>query len=680
MSGRDLLNPPNAPDDGAAARMTEKLLWRFNRLRCMSPGEVVHRVRRTLAVGAQRSHLFRIRPVPEPRLDARARPWVHRRVAVDATPYLQAADRIAAGRMDIFALRDVQVGSPPRWNRDPKTGIEAPVRFGKTLDYRDPALVGDIKYLWELNRHLHIVTLAQAWTLSGDRKYFDVIADHLESWFDACPYPLGANWTSSLEAGLRLINWSAAWQLLGGAHSPLFNSDRGMRLRRTWLESVYRHCTFIHGYFSLYSSANNHLIGEAAGLYIASQTWPLWPRASAWGERAKAILEREAPLQTAADGVNREQAVAYQHFVLDLLLLAMLAGKANRQWFSVAYESRVEAMMEYLASIMDVGGNLPMIGDADDARVVGLAPETAPGCKSSLATGAILYGRGDFKFKAGALDDRTRWLLGPDADDDFAALERAREGQLPVRRAFHSGGYYVLGCDFESRDEIRLIVDAGPLGYQAIAAHGHADALAFTLSVGGLEFFIDPGTYAYHTQGPWRRYFRGTAAHNTVRVDARDQSQPGGNFMWLRKAHAGCSAWATTASRDEFEGWHDGYTHLDDPVLHRRRIALDKGGRRALIEDVLKMEGTHEIELLFHCNEHCRVDRTDDGFSVRRDGREVRLRLPQREDGYATVHVGATRPIAGWVSRRFDSKSPSPTIVWQVRARGMTVLQTEIAC
>ncbi len=102
--------------------------------------------------------------------------------------------------------------------------------------------------------------------------------------------------------------------------------------------------------------------------------------------------------------------------------------------------------------------------------------------------------------------------------------------------------------------EIRLVVDAGPLGYRSIAAHGHADALSFTLSVGGLEFLVDPGTYAYHTQGAWRQYFRGTAAHNTVRVDGQDQSESGGNFMWLRKARAGCNLWDSRARAGPLRG------------------------------------------------------------------------------------------------------------------------------
>src|SRR6267142_132853 len=528
----------------AASGVMERVLWRLNRLRCMTHAEIRHRALRAVEMQAERWGLLGSVIVPPPDLTQESRRWILATARVDAAPYLAAAERIAAGRFDVFALQDAALGSPPRWNCDPKTGVEAPLSFGKLLDYRNPRRVGDIKYLWELNRHLHIVTLAQAYALSGDARYFRVIRRHLESWFDDCPYRMGPNWSSALELGIRLINWSVAWQLLGGASSPLFQDGEGARFRRQWLDAVFQHAHVVQGHFSLYSSANNHLIGEAAGLFVAALTWPHWPQARAWLAEAKAILEREVLLQNAPDGVNREQAVSYQQFELDLLLLTLLAGKANRHWFSVAYEARFEAMLEYVASIMDRGGNVPMLGDADDGLVVNLA-QGSNFCRyrSLLATGAILFGRDDFGFKAGALDDKTRWLIGKDADERFQRQKSAMRPQLPVRQAFPVGGYYVLGCDFETKNEIRLIADAGPLGYQTIAAHGHADALAFTLSVGGKEFLIDPGTYAYHTQGPWRRYFRGTAAHNTLRVDGMDQSQSGGNFIWLKKARAGCSLW-----------------------------------------------------------------------------------------------------------------------------------------
>jgi len=466
----------------------------------MTPAEVAYRALRALQARAEKSGIARERPAPAPDLAPRPNRWV-KVGKVDAATYVQAADRIAHGFLDIFALRDVQLGAPPRWNRDPKSGIEAPLAFGKLLDYRNPDVVGDIKYLWEPNRHLHLVTLAQAYALTGKRAYFDAIAEHLESWFLACPYGYGPNWSSALEAGLRLINWSATWQLLG----PQILEEHP-EFRARWLDSVYQHAQFIRGWFSLHSSANNHLIGEAAGLFIASLTWPYWPAAKSWRDTAKAILEREALAQNAPDGVNREQAVAYQQFVLDFQLLCLLAGKANGQWFSADYESRLESMLDYLASIMDTGGNVPMLGDADDGYAVRLSAEEGF-CpyKSLLATGALLFRRGDFKLKARTLDDKTRWLFGAQADAEFDALDGSAT-RLPIRQTFPEGGYFILGSDFDTPREIRLVADAGPLGYRSIAAHGHADALSFTLSAGGLEFLIDPGTYAYHTQERWRNY------------------------------------------------------------------------------------------------------------------------------------------------------------------------------
>jgi hypothetical protein len=633
-----------------------------------------------MEIWAERWGLLGSDVVPQPDL-ARATPlWIHAKARVDAAPYLAAADRIAAGKFDVFALRGIELGSAPRWNRDPKTGVEAPLSFGMLLDHRDFRRVGDIKYLWELNRHLHIVTLAQAYALGRDVRYFEVIRRHLESWFNDCPYRMGPNWSSALEAAIRLINWSVAWQLLGGASSALFEDAEGARLRQRWLESIHQHVQFVRGNFSLYSSANNHLIGEAAGLFVAALTWPCWPRAGAWLAEAKAVLEREILLQNASDGVNREQAVSYQQFELDLLVLPLLAGRAGGQKFSAAFESRIEAMMEYLASIMDAGGNIPMFGDSDDALVVKMA-QGGRYCRyrSLLATGAILFRRGDFKAKARGLDDKTRWLFGEGADTAYEGLDLGGT-QLPIRRAFPEGGYYILGCDFETGNEIRLVADAGPVGYQTIAAHGHADALAFALSVGGKEFLVDPGTYAFHTQGPWRRYFRGTAAHNTLRVDGMDQSQPGGSFMWLRKADARCTLWRSSDDRDVFEGSHDGYAHLPDPVKHRRRITLEKRARQVIIEDTMLMSGTHEIELFFHCSEQCRVERAPGRCLISRDGRTLILRLPEAPGATTRVHCGELAPISGWVSRSFDERQPAPTIAWRARLAGDVVLRSEVIC
>jgi hypothetical protein len=670
----DATEPRNLAPDPArdrAAGLTVKLRWRLNRLRCMTPLEIAHRALRFAQARAERAGWLGPRAVPEPDCSRQGGRWIHPGPHIDPAPYVAAAERVAMGRLDVFALANVDMGLPPRWNRDPKTGIEAPLRFGKLLDYRDPDLVGDIKYLWEPNRHLHLVTLAQAYALTRKRKYFDALVEQLDSWFLACPCGLGANWSSALEAGIRLANWSIAWQLLGG-HEAL-EAD----LRGRWLKSVYQHARFVRHWFSAHSSANNHLLGEATGLFIAALTWPHWPEAKDWLAVSKKIIEREALAQTAPDGVSREQAVWYQQFVLDMLVLALLAGKASGERFSPQFESRVEAMTDFIGCIMDVGGNVPMFGDADDGAFVRLAPQAgASPFRSALGIGALLFKRGDFKLKAKRIDDKARWLFGEQADEAFAALE-PEATRLPLRQAFADGGYYILGSDFDTRREIRAVVDAGPLGYTAIAAHGHADALSFTLSVQGREFLIDPGTYAYHTQQAWRQYFRGTSAHNTVRIDGLDQSEQGGNFLWLRKAHAGCALWLSTAEAETFEGWHDGYARLEDPVKHRRLVSLDKRARRLVVEDNLEMQGSHDVELFFHCAEACAVDAAPGGFVLSRDAVQVKIELPPCGD--SSVHKGELAPILGWVSRAFDRREPTRTIAWRARLSGPAVLRTEIS-
>ena len=644
---------------------------RLTLLRGMTPAEMGYRLLRAIQARTERSRARNARPVPPPDLAFAGNPWLKKDAKVSAAAYTKAADGIAEGWLDVYALRRIDLGSPPRWNRDPKSGIEAPGAFGKLLDVGDTDLVGDIKYLWQPNRHQHLVTLAQAYRLSGKRAYLEVIQEHLDSWFFACPYGAGPNWSSAFEAGVRLINWSAVWQLVGGQDLP---DD----FRNRWLSSIYQHCEFIRGWFTLHHSAGHRLIGEAAGLFVAALTWPNWREARGWAATAKAILEREAVAQNAPDGVNREQSTWVQQAVLEFQILCLLAGKANGQWFSPDYESRIEAMLDFLASITDAGGNVPMFGDSDDGFAAPLTPafEFALS-KSLLATGAVLFKRGDFKLKAQRLDDRTRWLLGAAAEREFAELD-SEKTRLPLRQAFPEGGYFVIGCGFDTADEIRMVADAGPLGYRRSAAHGHADALSFTLSAGGREFLIDPGTYSWHAHQAWRRYFRGTAAHNTVRIDGLDQSEPRCRFAWQKKARAGCSLWLSSPEKDSFEGWHDGYMRLDDPVKHRRLIELDKSTARVVVEDTLEMGEEHDVELFFHFSELCRVDPSAEGFVISQDRVILKMTLPVVAGASAQLYEGNLSPMAGWRSRAFDTRIGAPTVVWQARLAGPARLRTEL--
>lgn len=647
-----------------------KLAWYRNRLALMSVPEVVHRARQTVSKRLMKSGFGRQGEVPAPQGDAFGQPWCALPQGLDPAPYVQEADRLLEGRWRVFALDDAPLGFPPQWNVDPLTGTRAPLDFGKTLDYRDERRVGNIKYLWEPSRHLELVTLAQAWRLGGSPRHLQACGTLLGSWFAQCPFPMGAHWASALELAIRLVNWAVAWHLLGGAASPLFEGEAGRALRDEWLRQVWRHAQFIRGFLSRFSSANNHLLGEYMGLYVAGVTWRCWAESQEWQRMGRQGFEAEALVQNSPDGVNREQGVYYHHEVADMMLLCGLFGRANGDEFGSAYWQRLEAMIAFLAAITDAGGHVPMIGDADDALMVRFDPrEGFDPYRSLRATGASLFGR-DFGADARAEDDlKTRWLLG-----DVPAAAPPSSKRLP--HAFAEGGYWVLEDRRGTPQEVRLVADAGPLGYLSLAAHGHADALSFVMSLDGQELLIDPGTYAYHTQRRWRDYFRGTSAHNTLRVDGVDQSEIGGNFMWLRKARARCIGFEHTPSRDHWVAEHDGYQRLPDPVLHRRSVALLKPQRRVEVTDILECRRAHRVELFWHFAEGCVPEAEgEQALRVSLGGRKVRLSCT---DGRLSLHRGEEDPPLGWVSRRFDRKQPCWTARFELSVEGPARISTVI--
>ena len=651
-----------------------RIHWTLSRLRAMSPSEVGFRVGRKIQGTAERAGIGLARPsVPAGQC---GRPWLARLPrAFDVAHYRRAADRILDGTFDVFSLRGVQLGFPPQWNVDPRTGTAAPLVFGKELNYRDPTVVGDVKYLWEPNRHLELVTLAQAWHLTHEERYAFGCRTLLDSWFSQCPYPRGVNWCASLEHAVRLVNWSFAWFLLGAEQSILFADGEGRAFRARWLDSIYRHCHFIPRHWSRHSSANNHLLGEATGLFVAASTWPLWRQSAAWERQARAELAREALAQTFADGVNKEQAIWYHHAVADMMLVAGLVARANGRDFGQDYWARLEVMLEFIASVMDVGGNVPMIGDADEGVLLRFTPDReADVYRSLLSTGAVLFGRPAMRAKGAVFDDKTRWLLGDEAQAAFDRIDASKA--FPVRRAFPEGGYFVLGEDFETPREVRLVADAGPLGYLAIAAHGHADALAFTLSVGGQPILVDPGTFSYSTT-PWRHYFRGTAAHNTVVVDDQDQSEFGGSFLWLEHANAVVEAFYASGDDQTLIAHHDGYRRLPDPVRHRRTWRYMAGAANLSITDELACSGAHTVAVYWHFAPECTVVIEGRSLIASRGDQRVTLTCPAGLE--PTLVTGRDEPPLGWVSREFDVKSAAPTAMFTGGIHGNAVLQTHIS-
>jgi hypothetical protein len=560
---------------------------------------------------------------------------------------LADADSICAGHVVLFANRRFDVGMPPVWNRDPDSGVVGPSIYAGDITITNREQVGDIKHVWELNRHLHLVRLAQAWTVTNDVAWLHALRTQLRSWLDQCPPLVGPNWTSSLELGIRLINWGLVWQLIGGEGSGLFAGEEGQRLRADWLDSIHAHCSTIARHLSRHSSANNHLIGELAGLYVGASIWPCWKSSGAWLEQARRELEHEAQAQFSRDGVNREQAFAYHVFSAEFLFVAGLVGQACDHPFSRAYWTALLRALRFLRSVRDVGGNVPMVGDADDGIVFRLDSPGSDRAEQLLALGDTVLRR------MPATHPGVRWLLHilpgkrPEADPH----------ESETGWAFPDGGYLLFGSHFGEANEIKGMVDCGPLGYLGIAAHGHADALALTLSVGGEECLVDPGTYSYWQEHKWRDYFRGTSAHNTVRIDGLDQSVSGGRFMWLKKARAAIERMPQSPHEFDFRGSHDGYERLADPVRHMRSVRFDAASATLTVRDEIAARKHHQVEIFWHFAPGLDVRLNSSGLHVR--GRRFALQMHAHgADLKLELVRGNENPPLGWYSRTYESRQP----------------------
>jgi hypothetical protein len=477
-----------------------------------------------------------------------------------------------------------------------------------------------------------------------------------------------------------------------------------------FLQSIYQHLLLITQNYSWHSSANNHLIAEATGVFMTTVYFPEFKQAAKWRAESQEILAEQALKQNHRDGVNGEQAIAYHCLVLEYLLLAGLLGEQNGFRFPATHWQRLEKMMEVVAAFMDCRGRLPNLGDDDNGAVINLGTPLPSRARSILATGALLFGREDFRALAPEFDERTFWLLGAKSLHQNthtgvrgvvagahrgAPVQTLESGVTSVRapisvpprvadpgflqrtsQGFESG-YYVMRSGDTPEDEIVAIFDCAPLGYGSLAAHGHADALSLTLTVAGREILIDPGTYVYHGEQKWRNYFRGTSAHNTIRIDGQDQSVIGGHFMWLDKAQVVRERWTSCDLVDEVKGHHTGYQRLSDPVRHRREITFDKRTRRFRIVDTIQAEGQHLIEQFFHFSENCRLRREATHWLVENDGVQVRFRTDQQL--HITLVQGQEQPPLGWRSRTLGQKIPSPTLWGRVVARGNRRLVTVIS-
>jgi Heparinase II/III-like protein/Heparinase II/III N-terminus len=531
-----------------------------------------------------------------------------------ASEVIAAADALLQHRFPILGIT-VDTGPEIHWRRDHLSGIETGLQYFRRIPYLNARLAGDHKRIWELNRHQHLLLLAQAWLLTEHRPYLKETQAQLESWMRANPMQRGINWTSALEVALRGLSWLWLYHLIPG-HLPA-----------EFVDCLYQHGRHLAVNLSVYFSPNTHLLGEAVALHALGLMFgvPSWERTGA------EVTEEQIQHQVRDDGSHFEQSTYYHVYALDMFLFHAILRSDTPHW----HRDRLAKMAEYLHAITGPDRDLPFIGDDDGGRFFHPFGRHAEFARATLATCRALQ-LWDGEVEREDVYPQAAWWIGEKALD----MPPAGRTTAPGSRLFPDAGMAVMQDGAN-----RIIVDAGPFG-PGPAGHSHSDTLSMVVSAGAAQILIDPGTYCYVDDPKWRNWFRGSSAHNTVRIDGKDQAVPVNPFRWANTPVVRLLEWMTGEKEDTLEA-ECSYAGFE----HRRKIRLIKPGLLLIKDEISGPGGEHTLEQFWHPGET--VHRLAAASFHIGDGNLLVL------DSEADLQEGGEH---GWRAPAFGQRIPAPVV------------------
>jgi hypothetical protein len=551
------------------------------------------------------------------------------RLPQQAEQIVRQADKICQHRFDLLGYEDLDFGTPINWHLDPVHGKQAPRKTFHRIKYLDFNQAGDCKIIWELNRHQHLVTLAKAYRLTQDHRYADELLAQWRHWQQENPYPIGINWASSLEVAFRTLSWVWIYYLLEG--TPAMPPD----FRNQWLQAQALNGRHIERYLSTYFSPNTHLLGEAVALFFLGTLCPKLSSAERWQTTGWQLIQQETRRQVQPDGFHFEQSTYYHVYALDMFLHATVLASVNQIPVPDELEQTLQRMLDVLL-LLGRAGAPPRFGDDDGGRFFDPARNQSEHLLDPLATGAVLFHRGDFKAAASDLREETIWLLGQQGVAEWDSLESTRPKMASA--SLPDEGLYLL----TSNSTTQLLIHAGPQFAQR-PGHGHADSLSVSLQSQGHTLLIDPGTFAY--VGDERNLFRTTAKHNALRIDGTSQSEPAGLFAWKPSTGATVKQWIPGETFDLFSGSIDHYGGLTPPVAHRRLVFSLKSGL-FLVRDAVRGTGKHRLDISWHLGPEMQF-RAERLFSVKGTSAGLAILCVEKHGWAEEVRKDVWSPVYG---------------------------------
>ncbi len=502
----------------------------------------------------------------------------------------------------------------------------------------------DVEWHILLHKFYYAVGLGLAFERSGDLRYVQRWVGLIDSWMHVTP----PGFIAADVTGRRVQNWIYSLHLFVGHAAHGTGAHITPAFHRRLLQSLHEQVEYLCANLT---EKRNHRTLELYAIFLAGVVLPEMQRAAHW--RAFALEQTVANLQSdlLPDGVHCELSTDYHHLVMKNALNFRRLAALNGVAVPPAFDEQLQRGLEFSLHVHKPDGIVPSMSDGD-----------ARGFLDLLQQGAELFGRADML---------------------YVATQGAR-GTPPRERVVHfsRSGYSIVRSDWGGgerpfADAQYLVFDSGPLGE---GNHGHFDCLNFELAAFGRSLIVDPGRYTYsEAVNPvdginWRLHFRGTAAHNTVCVDGRQQTS------YLPKPiKDAASRHASGSVRHKISGpapdaelierWHGASLDLlhgrarshEYDALHERCIVFVDDGYW-IVSDWLRAPTAHEYRLNFQLGARAQGLTTLAGGSTHRLHSPSLLMLQPVREGLVTT----LQP--GWVSARYGHKQAAPALQSTVHA------------
>lgn len=553
------------------------------------------------------------------------------------------ADRILSGELKYFAHTYHPIGFPPDWHKDPVTGVrlDSQKHWSELSDDLDV----DIKFIWEPSRFGMVYPLVRAYGSTRDEKYAAAFWDLIQAWADSNPPNTGPNWMDGQEAALRLMAWTFGFYAF--MDSPSTTAERLSQFTvmvAAHAERIYRNIAYA------VSTYSNHTISEAFGLWLVGILFPELNDSEKYFDLGRRLLEQESVAQIFSDGSYSMYSLNYHRFILHLYLYAMRLGELNNQPFSKTMKARVTRSIDYLSQLIDPHtGLMPVYGSNDGALVLPLNNCDFTDYRPLLQLGSYITKRQPL-FEPGPWDEDIFWLCG---DRLLPSIPASLQ-----KNSFPDGGTYILRGR-NSKVSIRCT--------DYSSRPSHADQLHVDLWIHGKNIACDAGTYLYSGEDIWRNGLAHTSAHNTVTVDHRDQMKMLTRFTWTNWSHGKVSR----HDQNIWQGEHDGYKRLSDPVHHRRTV-LSLSEDRWLIVDHLTAQQAHHYTLHWLLNDFPFEQRSR-SVILAVDSNRYSAQFGVRE-GNADLSIVRADPHSrrGWRSQYYGEKEPAISVMLETDQASVT--------